>query len=72
MPWTVKDVWNYTKQNYSRSGGRRCSFHEIIFPVKEDATWNGNANNTLGEWEYEYTYSYRAERILMELLLIMY
>jgi hypothetical protein len=38
-------------------------FTKLIFPVKEDATWNGNANNTLGEWEYEYTYSDRAETI---------
>ena len=64
IAWTVKDVWNYTRTATTLEVVEEdIRFTKIIFPIKEDATWNGNANNTLGEWEYEYTYSDRTETI---------
>lgn len=64
MPWAVKDVWNYTKTNTTLEVVEEdIRFTKLIFPVKEDATWNGNANNTIGQWDYKYSYTDRAETI---------
>ena len=64
MPWIIKDVWNYTKTNTTLEVVEEdVRFTKLIFPVKEESTWNGNANNTLGEWEYKYSYTDRAETI---------
>ena len=62
IPWTVKDVWNYTKTATTLEVVEEdIRFTKLIFPVKEESTWN--ANNTLGEWEYKYSYTDRAETI---------
>jgi len=64
MQWTVKDVWNYTKTATTLEVvEENIRFTKLIFPVKEESTWNGNANNTIGEWEYKYSYTDRAEMI---------
>ena len=64
IPWTVKDVWNYTKTATTLEVVEEdVRFTKLVFPVKEEATWNGNANNTIGDWEYTYTYTDRAETI---------
>lgn len=64
MPWIVKDVWNYTRTSTTLEVVEEdIRFTKLIFPVKEESTWNGNANNTLGEWEYKYSYTDRAETI---------
>jgi hypothetical protein len=57
MPWTVKDVWNYTKTNTTLEVVEEdVRYTKLTFPVNVDATWNGNALNTLGDWEYLYKY----------------
>lgn len=57
MPWTVKDVWNYTKTNTTLEVVEEdVRYTKLIFPVNVDATWNGNALNTIGDWEYLYKY----------------
>ncbi len=64
ISWTVKDVWNYTKTATTLEVVEEdIRFTKLIFPVKEESTWNGNANNTLGEWEYQYSSTDRAETI---------
>lgn len=64
MNWEVKDVWNYTKTATTLEVVEEDQrFTKLIFPVKEEATWNGNAFNTIGEWEYSYEYIDRAESI---------
>ena len=64
IPWTVKDVWNYTKTATTLEVVEEdVRFTKLVFPVKEEATWNGNANNTIGDWEYNYAYTDRAETI---------
>lgn len=55
MSWMIKDVWNYTKTNTSLEVvEENVRYTKLMFPVKTDATWNGNANNTLTEWNYKY------------------
>jgi len=62
--WTVKDVWNYTRTATTLEVVEEdIRFTKLIFPVKEESTWNGNANNTIGEWEYKYTSADRSESI---------
>lgn len=56
IPWSIKDVWqvniNTTNVEVTEENVR---FTKLIFPVKNGSTWNGNAKNTIGEWEYKYT-----------------
>jgi hypothetical protein len=64
IQWAVKDVWNYTKTATTLEVVEEdIRFTKLIFPVKEGSTWNGNANNVLGEWEYEYSYVDKTETI---------
>lgn len=64
IAWTVKDVWNYTRTATTLEVVEEdIRFTKLIFPVKEESAWNGNANNTIGEWEYKYTYTDVSETI---------
>lgn len=64
IPWTIKDVWTCTKTNTTYEVVEEdVRFTKLIFPVKEEATWKGNAHNTLDDWDYEYIYTDRAEAI---------
>lgn len=64
MPWEVKDVWNYTKTATTLEVVEEDQrFTKLIFPVKEEATWDGNAANTIGKWDYTYEYIDKAEAI---------
>jgi hypothetical protein len=38
-------------------------FTKLIFPVEENVVWNGNANNTIGDWQYRIDYVDRSETI---------
>ncbi len=53
--WQIRDIWTVFKspvrvEKYEEN----MHFVKLIFPVKENKTWNGNALNTIGEWNYEY------------------
>ncbi|MBI3519583.1 MAG: hypothetical protein HY062_09540 [Bacteroidetes bacterium] len=64
IPWTIKDVWNYTKTSTTLEVVEEdVRFTKLIFPVRVDAAWNGNALNTIGDWEYKYNYMDRTENI---------
>ncbi len=64
IPWTIKDVWSYTKTSrFLEVVEEDVRFTKLIFPIKEDDTWNGNAKNTLGSCEYKYDYIDRVEVI---------
>lgn len=64
IPWTIKDVWNYTKTNTTLEVVEEdIRFTKLIFPVNDDAIWNGNAHNTIGEWDYTYDYIDKTEII---------
>lgn len=55
-PWTLSDVWsaNLTESRAERTEENQ-RFIKLIFPVNQKRGWNGNAYNTMDEWEYKYT-----------------
>lgn len=64
MSWEIKDVWNYTKTNTTLEVVEEdVRLTKLAFPVMVDVTWNGNANNTIGDWEYKYDYVDKKEMI---------
>ncbi|MCE3226521.1 MAG: hypothetical protein K0S32_1072 [Bacteroidetes bacterium] len=64
IPWTMKEVWmlNADKKSIQLSEGN-TRFTKLVFPVQKDATWNGNARNTIGEWMYMYDYIDKKETV---------
>jgi hypothetical protein len=64
MPWILSDVWaaNRTSTTAERVE-ENVRFIKLIFPVKEDQSWNGNAQNTLEEWPYEITSAHESETV---------
>lgn len=56
MSWEIQDVWaaNITKTT-AEVVEENLRYVKLIFPVKKNATWNGNAQNTLGQWDYKYS-----------------
>lgn len=64
IPWMMKEVWmmNASQKNIQVVEGN-VRFTKLIFPVQEKASWNGNVNNTLGEWSYSYDYIDKKEEI---------
>lgn len=56
MTWTVQDVWaaNITKTT-AEVVEENVRFTKLIFPARLNESWNGNAQNTIGEWDYKYT-----------------
>lgn len=64
MPWIIKDVWqvNVTNKNVEVVE-ENVRFVKLIFPVKQNSTWNGNSTNTMDEWEYKYSYKDNTETI---------
>jgi len=56
MSWEIQDVWaaNITKTT-AEVVEENVRYTKLIFPVKKNATWNGNAQNTIGEWDYKYS-----------------
>jgi hypothetical protein len=64
IPWTIKEVWlvNADKRSVQVSE-RNVRYTKLIFPVQEKAMWNGNARNTIGEWDYTYDYIDKKETL---------
>lgn len=55
--WTLKNVWftNYTL-NAAHKIEDNTRYVKLIFPVKLNKKWNGNAFNNLGEQDYKITF----------------
>lgn len=53
--WAIKDVWysNITKTTAEKVE-ENIRYTKMVFPIKDDKYWDGNAFNTLPEWEYYY------------------
>jgi hypothetical protein len=55
IPWHLSRVWAFTKTN---AAGEKLEENErfvrLSFPVTQGKTWDGNAYNTLGQWNYKY------------------
>ncbi len=56
MTWTLQDVWsaNITKTT-AEVVEENIRFVKLIFPAKLNATWNGNVQNIMSQWDYKYT-----------------
>ncbi|MBS1651362.1 MAG: hypothetical protein JSU07_05050 [Bacteroidetes bacterium] len=64
IPWSIKEVWRITPSAKSIVLLERDKlFMKLIFPVTQNATWNGNVLNTIGEWDYSYKYINQQEAI---------
>jgi hypothetical protein len=64
MPWTIKEVWMMdADQQRVQVQEANIRYTKLIFPVEEKASWNGNASNSTGEWNYVYDYIDRTETI---------
>jgi len=64
MSWIVKDIWNYTKTKTTLEVvEENVRYTKLIFPINGGAEWNGNAFNTIGEWNYKYEYVDVAQKI---------
>jgi hypothetical protein len=54
--WVLKNVWAATR---TKAAAERLEFNQrlvkLIFPLKLNQTWKGNAYTTLPSWDYEYT-----------------
>lgn len=58
MDWTIKDVWNYTKTSTTLEVvEENVRYTKLVFPVKTDASWNGNAQNDQPEMDYKYLFT---------------
>ncbi|HEY1038738.1 MAG TPA: hypothetical protein VGF30_04995 [Bacteroidia bacterium] len=56
MQWTLQDVWAVNVTNTTAEVvEENVRFIKLIFPVLENNTWNGNAQNTMEAWDYEYS-----------------
>jgi hypothetical protein len=64
ISWSVKDAWqvNISKSNVEVVE-ENVRFAKLAFPVAEGKEWDGNAKNSLGEWEYSYQYVDNAETV---------
>lgn len=64
IPYVIKEAWMVNaddkKVQVVESNYR---YTKLIFPIQLNATWNGNANNTLGELLYSYNYIDKPETI---------
>jgi hypothetical protein len=64
IPWTIKEVWMVNADKRSiQVLERDMRYTKLIFPVEENASWNGNARNSIGEWQYTYAYIDKKETL---------
>ena len=53
--WSIKDVWYSNKTTTTAEKvEENVRFTKLIFPINTSKYWDGNAFNTLEEWEYYY------------------
>ena len=56
LDWVLQDVWSVNlNKTRAEVNEENLRFIKLIFPIEKNATWNGNAQNNLGEWSYKYT-----------------
>ena len=62
--WIIKDVWTREKTNsFFQQIEENISYTKLIFPIKTNQFWNGNAYNTVDELTYEYDLIHEAYSI---------
>lgn len=62
--WVLIDVWSskLTQTNFQKLE-ENIKFVKLIFPVRNNVTWNGNAMNNQGDMQYEFTSIDQSETI---------
>jgi hypothetical protein len=62
--WVLQDVWNskLTQTNFQKVE-ENVRLVKLVFPVRENVTWNGNSMNNQPEMRYQYTYIDQSEVI---------
>ncbi len=64
IPYVIKEAWMANADDKKiQVVENNLRYTKLIFPIKESTSWNGNANNTLGELTYSYSYIDKAEVI---------
>lgn len=54
--WVIQDIWWANKTSTTAEVvEENVRYVKLVFKVSEGKVWNGNAQNTLGEQDYEYT-----------------
>jgi len=62
IPYVIKEVWMANADDKKiQVVENNLRYTKLIFPIKESTSWNGNANNTLGELNYSYSYIDKTE-----------
>ena len=57
MPWTLRNVWAENRTaTTAEKVEENIRYIKLAFPVKDNQTWNGNAQNINEEWNYFYNY----------------
>lgn len=52
--YSLKDVWYSNVTNTTAEKvEENIRFTKLIFPISDSKSWDGNALNTMGTWEYE-------------------
>jgi hypothetical protein len=64
IAWRLKEVWmvNAEPERITVSEGN-LRITRLVFPVRENASWNGNAQNNQGERIFSYEYFDRPEKL---------
>jgi len=64
MAWTLKNVWMANKTNQTAEKVEdNIRYTKLVFPIKESQVWNGNAKNTLDQWNYSFAFIDRRRTI---------
>lgn len=64
IPWQFQKVWTIIPYNsHIEKVEENIPYIKLIFPVKTNTQWDGNAKNTLGKKTYTYEYTDNAEYI---------
>jgi hypothetical protein len=57
MPWALRNVWAENRTaTTAEKVEENVRYIKLAFPVTINQTWNGNAQNTLAEWDYNYSF----------------
>lgn len=64
IAYTIKEVWMLNASNKSiQVVEGNVRYTKLIFPIQQNAIWNGNIQNIVGEWSYTYDYIDKTEII---------
>lgn len=62
--WTIKEVWMVNADQVSvQVVEGNVRYTKLVFPIQAKNSWNGNAHNTIGEWQYTIDYVEKKETI---------